>query len=255
MSGVSSGVQGRKVLVTGASSGLGAQFARTFAREGAAVVVAARRTDRLQTLVEELRAGGATAHAVALDVEHESSVIAAYDEAERLVGGVDTVLNNAGMNSVGLSVEIAIEEFDKVFAVNSRGVFLVAREAARRALKAGRAANLRIINIASMAAFHVIPGAVAYNGSKAAVAMMTKSLAREWAKTGINVNAICPGYIETEINSDWLSEEGGKKMIARFPRKRVMPIDALDGIALYLASPASASVTGGIFPIDDGQPL
>lgn len=250
-----SGVKNRRVLVTGASSGLGAQFARTFAREGASVVVAARRTDRLAGLVDEISAAGGVAHAVPLDVESEDSVIAAYDEAERLVGGIDAVINNAGMNATGLSIDLPIAEFDRVFAVNSRGVFLVAREAARRALLAARAADLRIINIASMAAFHVIPGAVAYNGSKASVAMMTKSLAREWARHGINVNAICPGYIETEINSDWLAEEGGKKMVQRFPRKRVMPIDALDGIALYLASPASAHVTGGVFPIDDGQPL
>ena len=250
-----SSIEGRRVLVTGASSGLGAQFAKTFAKAGAVVAVAARRADRLEALVDEIRAAGGAAHAVALDVESEASVIAAFDAVEGLMGGVDTVLNNAGMNAVGLSTDIAIEDFDKVFAVNSRGVFLVAREAARRALKEGSAADLRIINIASMAAFHVLPGAVAYNGSKAAVAMMTKSLAREWARHGINVNASGPGYIETEINSDWLAEEGGRKMVQRFPRRRVMPIDALDGIALYLASPAAAHVTGGIFPIDDGQPL
>jgi NAD(P)-dependent dehydrogenase (short-subunit alcohol dehydrogenase family) len=250
-----SGVKNRRVLVTGASSGLGMQFARTFARQGASVVVAARRADRLAGLVDEIRAAGGIAHAVPLDVESEDSIIAAYDEAERLVGGIDTVLNNAGMNATGLSIDIPIADFDRVFAVNSRGVFLVAREAARRSMLAARASDLRIINIASMAAFHVIAGAVAYNGSKASVVMMTKSLAREWARQGINVNAICPGYIETEINSDWLADEGGKKMVARFPRRRVMPIDALDGIALYLASSASAHVTGGVFPIDDGQPL
>ena len=246
---------GRRVMVTGASSGLGAQFARTMAKAGATVVIGARRVDRLAALAAEIKAAGGIAHAIALDVEDEGSIKAAFDEAEARVGGIDTLFNNAGISTVGSALDLPVEDFDKVFTVNVRGVFLCAREAARRAIAAGRAQDLRIINIASMAAFSVVTGSPGYSASKAAVVMLTKTLAREWARAGINVNAICPGYIETEINADWLADPGGQKMVQKFPRRRVMPIDALDGVALYLASDASAHTTGGTYPVDDGQPL
>jgi NAD(P)-dependent dehydrogenase (short-subunit alcohol dehydrogenase family) len=247
----------KRVLITGASSGLGAQFARSCAAEGAKVVIAARRLDRLEALAAELKAKGAEVLPVQLDVEQESSIISAFDQIERAIGGVDVLFNNAGMNARGLAVDISAEDFDTVMNVNVRGVFLVAREFARRvfarAMPSGDPA--RIINIASIGALKVLPGVTAYCTSKAAVVMMTKSLAREWARKDINVNAICPGYIATEINDEWLAEEGGQRMIAGFPRKRVMEINDLDGMALLLAGPAGRALTGGVYTVDDGQSL
>jgi NAD(P)-dependent dehydrogenase (short-subunit alcohol dehydrogenase family) len=244
---------GEVALVTGASSGLGAQFARLLASRGAKLVIAARRTDRLEALAADIAASGAEVLPVAMDVAEEASIQAAYDALAARFGAPSIVVNNAGMNARGLAVEISAEDFDQVFSVNVRGVFLVAREGARRMIAAKKPG--RIINIASIAALKVLPGLTAYCASKAAVAHMTKSLAREWARQNINVNAICPGYIETEINAEWLAEDGGQKMIQGFPRRRVMPIAALDEALLYFASPQSAHVTGAVLAVDDGQSL
>ncbi len=246
-------LKGEVALVTGASSGLGAQFARLLASQGADVVIAARRVERLQMLAAELASGGANVLPVAMDVAEEASIQAAYDALQVGFGAPSIVVNNAGMNARGLAVEISAADFDQVFNVNVRGVFLVAREGARRMMAAKRPG--RIVNIASMAALKVLPGLTAYCASKAAVAHMTKSLAREWARQNINVNAICPGYIETEINAEWLGEESGQKMIQGFPRRRVMPIEALDQALLYLVSPQSSHVTGAVLAVDDGQSL
>lgn len=244
---------GEVALVTGASSGLGVQFARLLASHGAKVVIAARRAERLDALAAEIASGGGEAAAVAMDVADEASIQAAYDAAEARFGAPGIVVNNAGMNTPGLAVDIPAADFDQVFTVNVRGVFLVAREGARRMMAAKRPG--RIVNIASIAALKVLPGLTAYCASKAAVAHMTKSLAREWARQNINVNAICPGYIETEINSDWLTEEGGQKMVQGFPRRRIMPISALDQALLYFVSPQAGHVTGAVLAVDDGQSL
>jgi NAD(P)-dependent dehydrogenase (short-subunit alcohol dehydrogenase family) len=248
-------LSGRTVLITGASSGLGRRFARIAVAAGARVVVAARRTDRLAELVAEL--GPSRAVAVAMDVENETSVIAGLDAAEKAFGPVDTVIANAGRNSEGLAADIAVEEFDKVMAVNVRGVFLTAREGARRMMAAGSkdTGKGRIVLIASIGAQKVLPGLTAYCASKAAVAMMGKSLAREWVNRGINVNVVCPGYIETEINSDWFKAEGGKKQMASFPRRRLMDESDLDGIVGFLCGDSSRGVTGAVFTADDGQTL
>ncbi|MDX2234531.1 MAG: SDR family NAD(P)-dependent oxidoreductase [Hyphomonadaceae bacterium] len=246
---------GRTVLVTGASSGLGARFARTAAAAGAKVVLAARRTDRLGALVEEL--GAARAAAVAMDVASEPSVIAGYDAAEAAFGPITSVIANAGMNSEGLATDIGVEEFDRVFAVNVRGVFLTAREGARRMMAHGarEKGDGRIVLIASIGALKVLPGLAAYCGSKAAVVQMGKALAREWINRGVNVNMVCPGYIETEINADWFRSEGGQKQLAGFPRRRLMEDADLDPIVSYLISDAARAVTGSVFTVDDGQTL
>lgn len=246
---------GRTVLVTGASSGLGARFARTAAAAGARVVLAARRTDRLGALVEEL--GAARAAAVAMDVASEPSVIAGYDAAEAAFGPITSVIANAGMNSEGLATDIGVEEFDRVFAVNVRGVFLTAREGARRMMAHGarEKGDGRIVLIASIGALKVLPGLAAYCGSKAAVVQMGKALAREWINRGVNVNMVCPGYIETEINADWFRSEGGQKQLAGFPRRRLMADADLDPIVSYLISDAARAVTGSVFTVDDGQTL
>lgn len=244
---------GTVALVTGASSGLGARFARVLAGAGAKVVAAARRTDRLEALQAEMT--DSEVLPVALDVTDEASIEACFDAAEARFGSVNAVINNAGMNAAGAAIDLPAEEFDRLFAVNVRGVFLTARIAARRLIAAGAAERGRIVNIASIGALRTLPGLAPYCASKAAVAMLTKGLARDWARHGINVNAICPGYVETEINADWLASEGGEKMIKGFPRRRLLRAEDLDDLILYLAGPRSAFVTGSIFTVDDGQSL
>ena len=254
-SSVSFDLTGRTLLVTGASSGLGRRFARIAADAGARVVVAARRADRLASLVEEI--GAARAVAVSMDVEQEASVIAGYDAGEKAFGPIDTVIANAGMNSEGMATEVSVEEFDKVLAVNVRGAFLTAREGARRMMAAGskESGRGRVVLIASIGAVKVLPGLAAYCASKAAVVMMGKALAREWVNRGISCNMVCPGYIETEINADWFASEGGKKQIASFPRRRLMEDGDLDVVIGYLCSDGARAVTGSVFTVDDGQTL
>ena len=248
---------GRTALVTGASSGLGAVFARALAASGARVVLAARRTDRLQALREEISAAGGDALAVALDVADEAATIAAYDAAERAFGPVDTVIGNAGMNAEGSALDIDMAEFDRVMAINLRGVFLTVREGARRMIAAGAAKkeNGRIVIVSSITATQVSPGLAAYSASKAGVLQMGKVLAREWARKGVNVNMILPGYVATELNDGFFGTEAGDKFVAKFPRKRLMAAEDLLPTLLYLASDASAAVTGAAFTIDDGQTL
>jgi len=250
-------LSGRTVLVTGASSGIGAHLALAAAQAGARVALAARRADRLAELVDQIQAAGGKALAVAMDVESEASVIAAYDAVEAGLGTPDAVIANAGISAQGSALDIAIDDFDKVLAVNTRGMFLTAREGARRMIKAGSPASGRgrVLLVASIAAHTVLPGLTAYCTSKAGTAMMGKSLAREWARKGINVNVLCPGYIRTEINSDWFDQEGGQKLIASFPRKRLMAESDLAPMALHLCADASATITGGVFTVDDGQSL
>ena len=250
-------LSGRVALITGASSGLGARMARVLAASGAKVAVAARRVDRLTALAEEIAAAGGTAHAVAMDVTDETSIIAGFDAAQAALGPVDTVFANAGMNNRALAIEITDAAWDEVMAINVRGVFLTAREGARRMMAAGsrETGRGRVVLISSIGAVKVLPGLTAYCTSKAAVLMMGKSLAREWANRGINVNTICPGYVETELNSAWFGEEGGKKQVAGFPRRRLMEESDLDAMALYLASDASRAITGSVFTLDDGQTL
>ncbi len=248
---------GRTALVTGASSGLGARFARRLAAAGARVALCARRTDRLEDLSADLAAQGAATAAIAMDVTDETSVTAGFDEAERRLGPIDTVIANAGMNNRALAADIAVEAWDEVMAVNVRGVFLTAREGARRMMAAGsrESGRGRVILVASIGAQKVLPGLTAYCTSKAAVAMMGRSLAREWANRGINVNVLCPGYARTELNADWFDEAGGRAQVAGFPRRRLMDVSDLDAMTLYLASDASRAVTGSVFTLDDGQSL
>ena len=250
-------LKGRTLLITGASSGIGAHFAEVAAAAGAKLVLGARRTGRLDTLVAAIKAKGGEAIAVAMDVADKASTVAAFDAAEAAFGPVDSVIANAGMGSETPFLEQSVDEFDQLMAVNLRGVFLTVQEGARRMMAAGSRERQhgRIVIMSSITAQRVDPGLALYSASKAAVLQMGKVLAREWARQGINVNSVLPGYILTEINSDWFKTEGGQKQMMRFPRKRVMEIDALDPILLYLASDASKSVTGVGFTIDDGQSL
>lgn len=246
---------GRHVLISGASSGFGAHFARVVSRAGAAVTIGARRIDRLEALAEELASDGARVMAVPMDVTQEQSVAAAYDAAEKALGPVDGVIANAGLTITGAAIDMPVEDFDEIFAVNVRGVFLTAREAARRMRASGRAERGRIVLISSITASQNAPGIMPYCSSKAAVSRMGQNLAREWVRQGPNVNILSPGYVRTELAGDWFSTAGGEKQIAGFPRRRLMEAEALDATLLYLLSDASQSVTGSDFTIDDGQSL
>lgn len=246
---------GRTVLVTGASSGLGAGFARVIAASGARVVAGARRTNRLDPLVEEIARAGGEALAVPLDVTDETSIAAAFDAGEARFGTMTGVVANAGINVEGRALDLAVDDFNRLFATNVRGVFLTAREGARRLLSAGLAAEGRIVLISSITARMRTSGTAAYSASKAAVSHMGRCLAKEWARTGPNVNMLSPGYIRSELAGDWFDTEGGQRQMARWPRRRLLDEESLDATLLYLLSDASAGVTGSDFIIDDGQSL
>ncbi|MYL99748.1 SDR family NAD(P)-dependent oxidoreductase [Novosphingobium sp. FGD1] len=257
MPGFSFDLTGRTALVTGASSGIGRRFARLLASSGARVVATARRASLLDELCAEIRSDGGEALGVVMDVADEASTVAAFDAAEAAFGLVDTVVVNAGISPAGSALGLAVEDFDATMAINLRGAFLSAREGARRMVagapaEAGRG---RVVLIGSITGNHTFPGIVSYGASKAAVAQMGRLLAKDWAGKGINVNTIAPGYMATEMTSGLWDIEKGQKLLKGFARQRLMGIDALDPILLYLCSDASAPVTGGLFTIDDGQTL
>lgn len=248
-------LHGRTVLVTGASSGLGERFAVAAARAGAKVVAGARRVDRLDALVRRIADDGGDAHAVAMDVTDERSVERAFDDGEARFGPIDGVVANAGISGEGLAVDMPVEEFDRVFATNVRGVFLTARTAARRMQARGDAARGRVVLVSSITARMRTNGLSAYSASKAAVTHLGGLLAKEWARTGPNVTTLSPGYIATELAGDWFRSEGGQRQMTRWPRRRLLDEDALDDMMIHLLSDASAAVTGADFVVDDGQSL
>ena len=248
---------GLTVLVAGASSGIGAHFAELFAAAGANVVLGARRTDRTETLAGELRNAGHRALAVPMDVTDESSVIAAYDAAEAEFGTVDAIVANAGTAGGGRSTDTGADRVRSVIDTNLLGVYLTAREGAKRLIADGsrEKENGRIVLIGSITAEMTGQGDAAYAATKAGVAHLGKQFAREWVRQGINVNTIQPGYIQTELSGDWFDTEGGEAQIAGWHRRRLMDIDALDDLILYLCSSRSRYVTGATITIDDGQAL
>jgi NAD(P)-dependent dehydrogenase (short-subunit alcohol dehydrogenase family) len=245
---------GRTAMITGASSGFGAHLARLFVREGARVVLGARRVDKLAALATEL---GDAALAVAMDVTDEASIIAAYDAAQARFGTVDTVIANAGIVATGRSIDLPLAEIAGVVGTNFTGLYLTAREGARRMIAAGFKAHGRgrVVLIGSITAEQTGSGDAAYAATKAGVAHLGRQFAREWVRQGINVNTIQPGYIRTEIGGEWFDTEGGKAQIAAFHRKRLCPIEALDAPVLFLCSDASRHVTGATLTVDDGQVL
>lgn len=244
---------GRTALITGASSGVGRALALAYVDAGARVVVAARREAALTKLVAEVEARGGQALAVPMDVTREDSVAAAYDAAERAFGAIDTVVANAGVNVEGASTELSMDAFDGLMNVNLRGAFLTAREGGRRIIAQRPAQPGRVLFVASIAGLKSIPGLTVYCASKAAVVMLAKGLAREWARHEINVNALCPGFMRTEINADWFDSEPGGRQIAGFPRRRLMTLDDLTGAAVYLCSTAARATTGAALAVDDAQ--
>lgn len=250
-------LNGRVVLITGASSGLGHRFARIAAASGARVVAAARRIEQLQELRAEVEQAGGQLLPVRMDVSDEASVVAGFDAAEQAFGAVDTVVANAGISLPGSALGAAMSDFDQMSEVNFRGVFITAREGARRMIAAGSIERQhgRIAIISSITAHHAASGAPIYSATKAAVAQLGRALAKDWARKGINVNVLCPGYIETDMNEHVWDTAGGKALLASFPRRRIMDASALDPILLYLCSDACGQTTGSVITIDDGQTL
>ncbi|RZI58009.1 MAG: SDR family oxidoreductase [Rubrivivax sp.] len=251
-------LEGRVALVTGASSGLGAQFARTLAKSGACVVLAARRVDRLKDLRAEIEAGGGDAHVVQMDVTDLESIAAAVARAETEVGTLDILINNSGVSTTQRLVDVSPEDFDYVMDTNVRGAFFVAQEVGKRMLARARGAapgtytGGRIVNIASMAGLRVLSQIGVYAMSKAAVVHMTKAMALEWGKFDINVNAICPGYIDTEINHHHWQTDQGRKLVELLPRKRVGTPQDLDTTLLMLCAKESRFINGAVIQADDG---
>jgi len=251
-------LSGRVAFITGASSGLGAQFARTLARAGAAVVLASRRIDKLKDLRAEIEGEGGDAHVIELDVTDHDSIKSAVAHAETEVGSIDILVNNSGVGTTQRIQDVSLEDYDYVFNTNVKGAFFVAQEVGKRMLARARGAapgsytGGRIINVASMAGLRPFPQIGVYAMSKAAVVQMTKAMALEWGRFDINVNAICPGYIDTEINHHEWKTEQGQKLVQMLPRKRVGKPQDLDALIVMLCANESHFINGAVLSADDG---
>ena len=245
-------LQGRVALVTGASSGLGTQFARALADNGAAVALVARRAERLKALKDEIEGKGGKAVAIEADVTDRAAMTRAFDAAEQAFGTVSILVNNAGIaQSSKRAIEVTAEEWRKVLSVDLDAVFYNAQEAARRMLAAKQPGA--IINIASVLGLGVSKGVAAYAVAKAAVVQVTKALAVELAFKGVRVNAIAPGWFVTEINDKYLTGEAGDALKRAIPMGRFGKDGDLDGALLLLASDAGSYITGTTIVADGGQ--
>ena len=251
-------LSGRVAFVTGASSGLGSQFARVLAASGAGVVLAARRIERLKTLRAEIEAAGGDAHVVGLDVTDPASIRAAVAHAETEMGVIDILVNNSGVSTTQKLTDVTPEDYDYVMGTNTRGAFFVAQEVAKRMIARakgeapGTFTGGRIVNVASMAGLRVLGQLGVYAMSKAAVIHMTRAMALEWGRWGINVNALCPGYIDTEINHQHWQTDAGQKLVQMLPRKRVGKPEDLDAALMMLCANQSHFVNGAVLAVDDG---
>lgn len=243
---------GRIALVTGASSGLGRHFAKVLSASGAKVVLAARRTDRLQALAAEITESGGEALAVAMDVTKADTIQAGLEATiERFGGPADIIVNNSGLSREDWFTHMAEDDFDLVMDTNTKGVWLVARTFAGALVKAGKPGSM--INIASVAGKRVGYTMAAYCASKAACEHMTRAMAIEMARYGVRVNAIAPGYFETEINDTFLNSDEGDKMRKRIPMRRFGEHEELSGPLLLLASDAGSFMTGATIVVDGGH--
>ncbi len=242
-----SDLAGKRALVTGASSGLGLHFAKLLAAQGASVTLAARRIVALEEACATIGNAGGKASAVELDVTDPKSV----EKAVAIPGRLDIVVNNAGISIAEPALETEAEDWDKVVDTNLKGTFLVSRAAARRMVAEKRGGA--IVNIASITGLRVAGAIASYAASKAGVIQLTKALALEWARYGIRVNALCPGYIETDINREFFATEAGKALIKRIPQRRLGRESDLDGALLLLASDAGTYITGASLAVDGGH--
>ncbi len=241
---------GKTALVTGASGVLGAHFARVLATAGASVALAARRTDRLESLADDITAAGGRAFSVSMDVTDAASVEAAFAGIAAALGPVDILVNNSGIAKTAPALSLSDEDWTSVVDVNLNGAFRCAQSAARQMKQNGGGV---IINIASILSFRVTAQVPAYAATKAGLVQMTHALALEWARDNIRVNALAPGYIATDINSDFFASPAGEAMIKRIPQRRLGQPADLDGPLLLLASDASAYMTGSVITADGGH--
>ena len=244
-------LSGKAAIVTGASSGLGRHFASTLARAGARVALMARRAERLAAACREIEGFDGRAVPIALDVASGASIHEAVAAAETELGPIAILVNNAGIAVSKPVLEVAEEDWDRVMEVNLRGAWRVAQEVARHMVRLGHGGS--IINIASITAFRVAGQLATYAASKAALVQLTKAMALELARHNIRVNALAPGYIETEMNREFFASPAGQAMIKRIPQRRLGRPEDLDGALLLLASDASAYMTGSTIVVDGGH--
>ncbi|MDH5539589.1 MAG: SDR family oxidoreductase [Rhizobacter sp.] len=247
-------LRGRTAIVTGAFGGLGLHFARVLADHGAKLALVGRRIDLGRAVAVEIGAAVARpdeVRAYELDVTDGASVCDGIARASAELGPAGIVVNNAGVVVRKASLEVSEEEWRGVVDVNLSGVFRVAQACARELVRAKM--NGSIINIASILGLRVRAQVAAYAATKAAVVQLTKALALEWADHGIRVNALAPGYFETDFTRDMLRSEVGRAIIARVPQRRPGQLAELDGSLLLLASDASSYMTGAVIPVDGGH--
>jgi hypothetical protein len=243
-------LDGQTAVVTGASSGIGRFAATLLARCGARVALAARRRELLESLAGQIGEEGGVAHAYQLDVSDPAAIDPVIAKIEDELGPVSILINNAGVYVLKDALSTTAEDLDRLFTVNVRGAFLVAQSVGRRMIAAGTGG--RIVNLGSIAALRAMPELGVYGMSKAAVVLMTKALAREWARHGINVCAVCPGYFRTEMTESDLKSEGAAKLVQRLPRRRIGEVSDLETALLFLVAPGSSFVNGAIVSVDDG---
>ena len=244
-------LSGKAALVTGASGGLGLHFARTLSDAGAKVALAARRKERLEANVATIVGAGREAVAVAMDVTDPASVERGVAEVAERLGPATVVVNNSGVTVAQAALDLDPDDWDRVLDTNVKGAWLVARAAAKRMIDAGRGGS--VVNIASILGFRVAGRVAPYAASKASLLHLTRALALEWARHGIRVNAIAPGYVETDLNREFFASDAGQALIARIPQRRLGRPEDLDGPLLLLASDASAYMTGSAVVVDGGH--
>ncbi|MEU2005100.1 SDR family NAD(P)-dependent oxidoreductase [Rhodococcus sp. NPDC019627] len=246
----STDLSGNVALVTGATSGLGKRFARVIANAGAAVAIAGRREERLKELQKEIEAAGGTCVSIVVDVADTQNLVSAVEQAESALGTVTMLVNSAGIPDAQRAHRMSLDLINSVIDVNVRAPFVLSTEVAKRLIAAEKPG--RIVNISSIGAYQYAgSGAALYSTTKAAVSRMTETLAVEWVKNNINVNAIAPGAFDTEMMAGMIARVGD--IASSLPRKRLGHVAQLDSTLLYLLSPSSDFVTGTIIKVDDGQ--
>jgi len=244
-------VDGKVALITGAGSGLGRHFSQTLARAGASVVLAARRREKLEETAAMIRAAGGSANCLDLDVTDAASVRACFREMIAEVGAPDIVVNNAGIARQSYLTDHSEEDWDAIIDTNLKGVFLVAQAAARAMIEAQKTGS--IINISSVLGFGVAKTLAAYSAAKCAVVSLTRTMALEWVRNGIRVNALAPGYFITEINEKQFEQGAGQELVKRIPMQRIGELEELSGPLLLLASDAGSFMTGSTVTVDGGH--
>lgn len=244
-------VAGKTILVTGASSGFGHFFAEQLAQRGAQIIAAARRKDRLDSLVDKIQSNGGSCFALAMDVANSDSVSAGLDTMEAEVGLPNVIINNAGVGCDSPFLKLNEEDWDNTLDINLKGAFLVSQFAAKRIVERGDGAT--IINIASILGERVAGNVAPYAVSKAGLIQLTKTMALELARYQIRVNAIAPGYVETEMNRDFFQTDLGARLIKRIPQRQLGQLEDLLAPLLLLASDASRYMTGSVIAVDGGH--